>query len=280
MPRAAALLCGGRSTRMGRPKALLPWQGSTLVAHGVEKLREVADHVYVVASPELELPALRARVLRDRDPHLGPLAGIREALEAAAADAADAVFVTSTDAPFLTREFVERVFEIARGHRAAAPVVDGRVQPLGAVYSPALASVADELLIADRRRPLFLLEQADYRPIEPTELPDLDSLRSLDRPEEYLAALAENGPLGPATAEMFGLARTRSGVRETSVPAGHLRDALVDLHRRYPAMGILDGGKVSDAYLVSLDGRNFLTDPNVAIAPGDRLVFLDAATGG
>ena len=79
---------------------------------------------------------------------------------------------------------------------------------------------------------------------------------------------------------MFGLARTRSGVRETSVPAGHLRDALVDLHRRYPAMGILDGGKVSDAYLVSLDGRNFLTDPNVAIAPGDRLVFLDAATGG
>jgi len=280
MRRAAALLCGGRSSRMGRPKATLPWRGRTLVAHGVERLLEATDRVWVVASAELALPPLPAKILRDREPHLGPLAGIREALAAAAEDGIDVVFVASTDAPFLSRAFVERVFELARGHRAAAPVVDGRVQPLCAAYAASLAPIASELLAADRRRPLFLLEAASFRPIEAGELPDTRSLRSLNEPREYLAALAELGPPGPATVEMFGLARVRSGMRETTVPSGPLRDALRDLDRRFPALGILDGNAVSDAYLVSLDGRQFLADDAVPVGPGDRLVLLDAATGG
>ena len=67
---------------MGRPKALLPWRGRTLIAHMVALLHEVADEVVVVNSREIELPTLPARVVIDRTPALGPLGGIREGLHA------------------------------------------------------------------------------------------------------------------------------------------------------------------------------------------------------
>ena len=45
----AILLAAGESRRMGRPKALLPWQGTTLLAHQVAILREGGvDSVVVV----------------------------------------------------------------------------------------------------------------------------------------------------------------------------------------------------------------------------------------
>ena len=99
MAAAGIVLCGGKSSRMGRPKAWLPWRGQPMVAHAVSVLRSVVDEVVVVASAALELPSFDAEVVRDRDPELGPLAGIREGLEAMRSDLA---FVTGTDAPFLS----------------------------------------------------------------------------------------------------------------------------------------------------------------------------------
>ncbi len=57
-PTIAILLAAGESRRMGQLKALLPWQGSTLLKHQVNALLEGgADHVVVVVghrAPELE----------------------------------------------------------------------------------------------------------------------------------------------------------------------------------------------------------------------------------
>jgi len=60
---AAILLAAGESTRMGRPKPLLPWLGTTLVAYQVEQLvRAGAGPVIVVLGHESELVA---EALRD-----------------------------------------------------------------------------------------------------------------------------------------------------------------------------------------------------------------------
>ncbi len=46
---AAILLAAGESRRMGRPKALLPWKGTTLLAHQISVLRQGGvDRVIVV----------------------------------------------------------------------------------------------------------------------------------------------------------------------------------------------------------------------------------------
>ena len=118
------VLCGGRSSRMHRPKALLPWRGRSMLENAVSVLGEVVDEVIVVSAPDLALPPLGARVVHDREPGLGPLAGIREGLEAATSEFA---FVTSSDAPFLTAEVVAQLLAY---RKAVAAESEGFVEAI------------------------------------------------------------------------------------------------------------------------------------------------------
>ncbi|MGI9433010.1 MAG: molybdenum cofactor guanylyltransferase, partial [Myxococcota bacterium] len=61
---SAVVLCGGLSSRMGRPKAWLPWRGHPMITHVVGVLGQVTDDIVVVTSENLDLPPLPARVVR------------------------------------------------------------------------------------------------------------------------------------------------------------------------------------------------------------------------
>ncbi len=273
------VLCGGASSRMGRPKALLPWRGGRpLVAHAVDVLRAALGakdgeepRVVVVGAPGLALPPLEgARAVVDREPGLGPLAGIREGLEALDADLA---YVTATDAPFLTAEFVRAVLAVGG---PAAPEADGFVHPLAAAYPTRLARLASELLSAGERRPLVLLEREGFARLPAAGLPGgARPLRNLNRPEDYLAALAEEGIEGRVTVELFGLARARAGVAELEVAPGRLREVLAAVAARAPALG-----DVLPHATVSIGGRHFAQSGDAPVAPGERVLVVDAAAGG
>ena len=265
------VLCGGQSSRMGRAKAWLPWQGRPMVAHVVEVLRRVVDEVLVVSSAELELPPLEARIVVDREPARGPLAGIREGLSQLQAELA---FVCGTDSPFLTPAFVEALLS----HRgAAAPEVDGHVQTLAAVYPRSALPCAEELLERGRGRPLHLLEALGYRKLRSDELPDIDSVRGFNTPDEYLQAIRESGGEPTATLELLGRSRLVAGRHELEVPAGTLAEILAHA----PAeLCLLDGGSVAKHFLVSIDGRSFVRDGAIPIGPGEHVIVLDASVGG
>jgi molybdopterin-guanine dinucleotide biosynthesis protein A len=263
----AIVLAGGLSRRMGRAKALLPWRGRTMIEHVVGVLRQAVEDVVVVTSAELDLPALEARIVRDREPRLGPLGGIREGLEASRAGLC---YATSTDAPFLTPAFVRAVLSYGG---AAAPDVDGFVQSMAAAYPRALAPVAAQLITEGRMRPLFLLEAGGFRRIAASELPDIESLQNLNTSDDYLAALRRDGAHMSATVELFGVARTKAGVASFDVPAGRLGDVLRAVEER-------TGLKLEGAYLASLNGRQFVREPSVPVGPAERVLVMDAAAGG
>jgi molybdopterin-guanine dinucleotide biosynthesis protein A len=271
MNASGIVLCGGQSSRMGRPKALLPWRGRMLIEHVVGILRAVVEEVVVVGTPALELPPLDARVVVDREPGLGPLAGLREGLEAIRADRA---FVTGADAPYLEPLFVEALLGFGD---AAAPLVDGYVQTLCAVYPRRAAAEAAALLAAGRRRPLDLLEAVGFRRVAPEELPDVAATRGLNTPEAYLSAVRADLADATATLELLGQARRRTGQAELEVSVGTLAEILAQAG---PDLGALAGGELSRHYLVSLEGRRFLRDLAVPIGPGEHVVVMDAASGG
>ena len=81
---ATIVLAGGASSRMGRPKALLPFGSESLVERVVRRMAAVSDEVIVVSGPHLGLPPLAAgvRVVEDEEPLEGPLSGIRYGLRA------------------------------------------------------------------------------------------------------------------------------------------------------------------------------------------------------
>src|SRR6185503_12220976 len=133
LTRGALVLCGGRSTRMGRDKATLPFRGETLLARTVRRVSPAVADVVVVARPGQDLPALQesVRVVRDEVEDKGPLGGLSPGLRSSRADA---VFATACDAPFVARAVVDLLFE-RLGAADVAIVVEGdRPCPLCAVY--------------------------------------------------------------------------------------------------------------------------------------------------
>src|SRR5215475_6707590 len=134
---AGVVLAGGRSSRMGSPKAALEWHGSTLLWRTVAIIgRATSGPVVVVRAPGQELPPLPpgTEVVDDPREGQGPVQGIAAGL-AALTDRADVAFISSTDMPFLHPAFVRRVVLAAGdGADVGLPVARGFRQPLAAAY--------------------------------------------------------------------------------------------------------------------------------------------------
>ena len=189
------VLCGGKSTRMGASKALLPFGPETMLQRVVRLLGTVASPMVVVAAADQELPALPAGVIVTRDERegRGPLEGLRAGLKALP-DGVAAAYVTSCDVPLLVPGFVTRMFELAEGHDIAVMEIDGFPHPLSAVYQSAVLPQVEDLLAHDRLRPVFLFDAVRTRKVQPAEMtavdPDLLTLRNLNTREDYLEALS------------------------------------------------------------------------------------------
>ena len=207
MTPGAVVLCGGRSRRMGEPKAWLPFGPERLLQRVVRLVSEVVGPIVVVAAPGQDLPALPdgIRVVRDPVEGRGPLQGLAAGL-AALPDEVELAYATATDAAFLRPEWIRSLVTMIGAFDLALPYAEGYHHPLAALYrrKPALPAIA-ELLAADRLRPLFLTESVRTRIVAEEELraidPDLATLRNLNTPDDYRRALRDAGfeqPLGGA----------------------------------------------------------------------------------
>ncbi len=208
MNAAGVVLAGGRSTRMGQPKAGMAWGRTTLLDHVARRVAEGVDGpVVIVRAPGQALPPLARDVHVVEDPRegLGPLQGIAAGLAAAAQTGAEVAFVTATDMPLLAPAYVRRVLALLGDADVAMPMVLGHRQTLAAAYRTSLAPIAHALVGELRLNPGQLLERSRVAWIdEPTLLadpalaaadPHLRSVTSVDTPSEYAAARASDGGL-------------------------------------------------------------------------------------
>ncbi|MFN0153313.1 MAG: molybdenum cofactor guanylyltransferase [Gaiella sp.] len=145
------VLAGGTSSRMGRSKAMLDWEGGPLVVHVCGVLATGVDGPVVVsAAPALALPPLR-EVVRDEIADGGTLEGLRVGLRALEGRVERAVAV-AVDMPLLRSPVVRAVLEaLPEGADAAVPLAAGYRQPLLAAYRPSLWREIDAFLRAGRR---------------------------------------------------------------------------------------------------------------------------------
>jgi len=188
------VLCGGRSTRMGSPKALLPFGDETMLQRVVRLLGSVVSPLVVVAAPDQSLPDLPAAVsvTRDEREGRGPLEGLRAGLKALPATV-DAAYVTSCDVPLLVPAFALRMIDLMGDADIAVMEIDGFPHPLSAVYRRSTLPHVEKLLAEDRLRPVFLFDAVKTRRVRPEEMisvdPQLLTLRNLNTREDYEQAL-------------------------------------------------------------------------------------------
>lgn len=181
---------------MGTPKAWLPFGGEPMLTRVVRIVGAVAAPIVVVAAEGMELPPLPpdTRVAHDRRPDQGPLEGLLAGLESLGADC-DAAFVTSCDVPLLVPALIRHLQGLLEDSRVVVPVDDSFAHPLCAVYRRDTVVAIRELLAAGESRPRALFERVATRRVQVESLraldPELDSLRNLNRPEDYERALRE-----------------------------------------------------------------------------------------
>ena len=82
--------------------------------------------------------------------------------------------------------------------------------------------------------------------------------------------------------EFFGVPRLRAGCAEMAVCASTVSEMLAAVELACPGLkGVRrHDGRAAPQYLLSLDGRAFLTDPEQRLHPGDRVLLLSADAGG
>jgi molybdenum cofactor guanylyltransferase len=131
LDRAAWVLVGGRSSRMGTDKARVESGGRALALRVADQAAAACATVSLVGDPaiysELGLP-----VVADRFPGQGPLAGIEAAL---GTTNCDANLIVACDMPAIRENLLEELFAAAEDCDCSLPRQgDGRLEPLCAVY--------------------------------------------------------------------------------------------------------------------------------------------------
>ena len=181
MQAAGFVLVGGRSSRMGRDKALLRWNSHALVEDVAAMVRSVAGNVALVGMPE-RYGSLGLECLPDVRPGLGPLAGIEAAL---ASGRAELNLIAACDMPGIEAMWLRRLVREAGESGALCTMirdVEGRVHPLCGVYrSECLPAVRRAL---DERR----LRLQDVTEELRAAILDIGSpLINLNTPQEWMA---------------------------------------------------------------------------------------------
>ena len=165
---AAFVLAGGKSTRMGRDKAFVEFEGSTLLARALDLAHSVTSDVWIVGSREKF--ATFASVVEDVFCDCGPLAGIHAALQASQKELN---LMLAVDTPFISSEFLQYLIGKARKSpeaQVAVPRADGRPQPLCAIYRREFVSLAQEALRSGRNKIGGLFDKVETRVIDEAEL--------------------------------------------------------------------------------------------------------------
>lgn len=196
----AIILCGGKSSRMGRDKATLPFGPELMLQRVVRLLCEVvnASKIVVVAATDQQLPTLAegVSITRDRQGGRGPLEGLNAGMEFLR-DRVDVAYATSCDVPLLVPEFVRTMFDRIQGFEIAVPCEGENYHPLAAVYRPSVLNHIQRLLDANRLRPRFLFDAAKTNVVDVNDLkqadPDLQTLTNLNYPDDYQDALRVAG---------------------------------------------------------------------------------------
>jgi molybdenum cofactor guanylyltransferase len=295
----AVVLAGGKSSRMGRPKSLLPFDGEPLIVHIVRALERMFAETVIVAAPDQELPDLPATLVRDEVAYQGPVGGIYYGLKAATGKFC---FVTSCDVPFLNPDLIAHLTSQIPRYDVVVPFWEDRFQPLHAVYRTSVLALLKEQLDRAELRPVYLFDKVQTCKIEEDAIRRFDpeglSFLNMNTPDDYAraqqlwSALHSSGSRGDdesvsCTVELFGMARLLAKTKTVDLqlpPEATLADLFAELAERLsPLVGRVinpEKNNLMSGCACNVNGLEFVRNPDVKIRTGDKILIVSADAGG
>jgi len=158
------ILAGGRSSRLGRSKALQVIEGKSLIQWVVDRLAILSTEIVVATADGEPIPctsAVMIKTVSDVYPGKGPLAGIYSGLRASTSPQA---IVVGCDMPFLSVGLLDYMSRISVESDVVVPRIEDKVEPLCAVYSRSCLAPIQGLLEQNELRinELFTMVRVRY----------------------------------------------------------------------------------------------------------------------
>lgn len=195
-PLFGLVLAGGASTRMQRDKAAIEYHGQSQLHWTFHLLSHVCAATFVSVRPDQREEPTRAGLpqIVDRQPGIGPIAGISAALHA---HPKAAWLVVACDLPFLNEQTLRYLVEHRAPHGIATAFKsnhDGLPEPLCAIWEPAAREPLLAFLAAGKQCPRKFLINAESLLLD---LPDTRALDNVNTADEYRSAAATFGTTKP-----------------------------------------------------------------------------------
>lgn len=145
---SAVILAGGKSSRMGRDKALLEIGGRTLLSRQIHLARELgALEVFISARQDADYHEPGCVLVHDEFAGAGPLAGIERTLDASAWPL---LLVLAVDLPAMNLELLRELAARCTATAGVIPSIGGSIEPLAAFYPKSAARIATAMLAEGR----------------------------------------------------------------------------------------------------------------------------------
>jgi molybdopterin-guanine dinucleotide biosynthesis protein A len=186
------VLAGGKSSRMGQDKALMPFEGKPLVLRAAEILRPFVREVTLLA-PADRYEDLGLPVVADKWPDQGPLAAVCTGLLSSQAEWS--IFL-ACDIPLVSRQFLQLLVERVQATRsdAVVPRTEDGWQPLSAAYHSRCRTAFARAIEEGRRSMVSLFDEIQVDVITHDGMASAglseEELANMNTPEDW-ARIAE-----------------------------------------------------------------------------------------
>jgi molybdenum cofactor guanylyltransferase len=291
-PLFGLVLAGGASTRMQRDKAAIEYHGQSQLQWTFHLLSHVCAATFVSVRPDQREEPTRANLpqIVDRQPGIGPIAGISAAL---IAHPKAAWLVVACDLPFLNERTLRHLVEhrdpgkLATAYRSSH---DSLPEPLCAIWEPAAREPLLAHLAAGKQCPRKFLINADTSLLDLPDSRALDNVNTADEFKATVAALETGGNRSPSDVstpdtrresknrtlrvQYYAILREQAGRSEETfdTTAATPAELYEELRQRHPFQ------LAATQLKVALNSE--FSDWQTPLRHGDTVVFIPPVAGG
>jgi molybdopterin converting factor subunit 1 len=271
------VLAGGASTRMRTDKAALQYHGQPQLRWAFELVAKFCAASFVSVRPDQRDDAARAGhpQIVDRQPGIGPIAGISAAL---LEHPKAAWLVLACDLPFLTERTLQHLIANRDPHKIATAyrsTHDRLPEPLCAIWEPAARAPLLAYIASGKQCPRKFLIDSDTALLD---LPERQALDNVNTVEEFGLATAALRPQARVAKtvriQYYAILREQAGRSEETLDtsAGTPAELFAELRQRHPF-------QLTSAQLkVALNSE--FSDWQTPLKHGDTVVFIPPVAGG
>jgi molybdopterin-guanine dinucleotide biosynthesis protein A len=184
------VVAGGASRRMGRDKALLPWDGATLLDHALARLRQVCREVRILCGPQERYAERGVPLVVDQVLDAGALGGVLSGLRTLESGTVG-VFL-AVDVPRVPVPVLAHLVQLCPSFDAVVPVSPSGPEPLCAVYRESCRTAIERRIASGEAKMTSFWPDVRVREVPAAELAAFGDpailFRNVNSPEDYSGA--------------------------------------------------------------------------------------------